>query len=89
MIGNTVFWMDTLTVNQRDQAETISTVQAIPSIFRDALKTIAVREGDGLFDCCGVAVKDFQNWEELAQILSDHVSRHFKDMFEESYLQRL
>src|SRR5271154_438985 len=34
LVGNTAFWMDTLTVNQRGQAEVISTVQAIPSIFR-------------------------------------------------------
>jgi hypothetical protein len=39
LIGSTAFWMDMLTVNRRDQAEVISTVQAIPSIFQNALKT--------------------------------------------------
>lgn len=36
LVGNSAFWMDTVTVNQRNQAEVISTVQSIPAIFGDA-----------------------------------------------------
>jgi hypothetical protein len=64
LVGAAAFWMDTLTVNQRDQAEVIATVQAIPAIFRDAVKTIAVRQGDGFYNCCLKAVKDFTEWED-------------------------
>jgi hypothetical protein len=30
LVGGDAFWMDTITVNQRDQAEVIDTVQSIP-----------------------------------------------------------
>ncbi|KAJ9642873.1 hypothetical protein H2199_004394 [Coniosporium tulheliwenetii] len=46
LVGESVFWMDTLTVNQKNQAEVIATVQVIPTIFRDATRTIAIRESD-------------------------------------------
>jgi hypothetical protein len=52
VVGDMPFWMDTLTVNQKDQAEVIATVQVIPEIFRDAEETIAIREQDGLYECC-------------------------------------
>jgi hypothetical protein len=60
LVGDTAFWMDTLTVNQRDSAEVIATVQALPSIFRNAIKTIAIREGDGLYSCCAKAVESLE-----------------------------
>lgn len=45
LVGEKFFWMDTLTVNQRNQAEVLAIVQIIPTIFRDAVRTIAIREG--------------------------------------------
>jgi hypothetical protein len=83
------FWMDTLTVNQRDQAEAIATVQAMPAIFRDAVKTIAVREGDGFYNCCVSASQDFTDWEDLVIQLAVHSTEHSDDVYEEFYLQHL
>jgi hypothetical protein len=57
--------VDTLTVNQKDQAEVISTVQSIPSIFRDAVRTIVIRESDGIYQCCEKAVDGFQDWNDF------------------------
>jgi hypothetical protein len=56
--------MDTLTVNQRDKAEVIAVVQQIPAIFRQALKTIAVRESDGLYDGCAKVVEGSNTWDD-------------------------
>ena len=42
LVGNGAFWMDTLTVNQRNEAAVISVVGSIPLIFRTAERTIAV-----------------------------------------------
>lgn len=89
LVGSEAFWMDTLTVNQRDQGEVIATVQAIPAIFRDAVKTIAVREGDGFYNCCLEAVKDFPRWENFVKKLALHSTEHWGDVYRESYLQRL
>jgi hypothetical protein len=89
LVGTAAFWMDTLTVNQRDQAEVIATVQAIPATFRDAVKTIAVRQGDGFYNCCLKAVKDFTEWEDFAQKMALHSFAHCDDVYRESYLQRL
>lgn len=73
-VSSSAFWMDTLTVNQRNQAEVIATVQAIPAIFRDAVKTIAVREDDGIYDCCARAVADCNDWHELSEKLLDYAN---------------
>jgi hypothetical protein len=64
-------------------------VQAIPAIFRDAIKTIAICEDDGIYDCCAQAMTDFKDWHDLSKKLLDHVSNHWKEIYEESYLQRL
>jgi hypothetical protein len=89
LVGEYAFWMDTLTVNQRDQTEVIATVQAIPAIFRDAVKTIAVREGDGLYNCCSAVTDGFENYEGLSRKLLAHTEEHFEHLHVESYLQRL
>ncbi|CAN9271150.1 unnamed protein product [Alternaria alternata] len=44
LVGDGAFWMDTLTVDQRNPAEVSEIVDKIPTIFRMAKKTIAVRE---------------------------------------------
>ncbi|RYP42232.1 hypothetical protein DL767_000396 [Monosporascus sp. MG133] len=90
LVGDVAFWMDTITVNQKDPAEVISTVQAIPAIFRDTEKTIAIREGDGIYNCCVEAVAGFPDYKEMLRMLIDHVSEHNStSVFEESYLKRL
>lgn len=90
LVGETPFWMDTVTVNQRDQAEVISTVQAIPDIFKDAEKTIAITEGDGFEPCCATAVHGFKKWEEFDDRLKPHfVESHGMRSRSDSYLRRL
>jgi hypothetical protein len=90
LVGENAFWMDTLTVNQRDQAEVIATVQAIPDIFRDAARTIAVREGDGFYHCCVNAAGDADNWRDFKQRMMSHgCEQHWEHVRDESYLQRL
>ena len=86
LIGDRIFWMDTLTVDQRNEAEVIAIVQSIPLIFRMAERTIAVRECDGFYDCCIDAVKDFHGIEDFNRIFRDHNCQY---VFQESYLQRL
>ena len=89
LVGEDPFWMDTITVNQRDQAEVIDTVQSIPAIFGDADRTIAIREGDGLYLCCHAATEGFITWEDFNEILSNHIEHHIDHVFDESYLLRL
>jgi hypothetical protein len=89
LVGDGAFWMDTITVNQRDQAEVIDTVQSVPAIFRDATRTIAVREGDGLYLCCHAATEGFTDWQDFGQRLQKHSGDHYHHAFEETYLSRL
>jgi hypothetical protein len=77
-------------VNQKDKAEVIAIVQSIPAIFRDADKTIAVCEYDGIYDCCATAIKTFSNANDLLKVLYAHTEKvHESHLYEESYLQRL
>ncbi|VUC28929.1 unnamed protein product [Clonostachys rosea] len=89
LVGETAFWMDTLTVNQRDEAEVISVVQAIPRIFQDAIRTLAIRENDGFYPCCEEALSGCDDWTDLSQRLQDHSPEHDCDLRDETYLQRL
>ena len=90
LVGDVAFWMDTLTVDQRNQVEVVATVQSIPDIFRDAEKTIAIREGDGIYPCCVTAVDGYRDYRELFPRLMGHVSSdHWDHQYDESYLRRL
>jgi len=92
LVGNTAFWMDTLTVNQRDQEEVIAIVQLIPSIFRNAIRTIALRENDGFYTCCMEALSGFQDWGDFQRKWGRHIQdtpSHQCHIRTESYLQRL
>ncbi|CAI9632828.1 unnamed protein product [Alternaria burnsii] len=89
LVGDDAFWMDTLTVDQRNPAEVSEIVDKIPTIFRMAKKTIAVRECDGLYDCCIAAVNGFESTAEFRQKFHAHDDEHFDSICAESYLQRL
>lgn len=89
IVGDMAFWMDTLTVNQRDQAEVISVVNTIPRIFRNAVRTLAIRENDGIYPCCEGGLDNFADWQEFFDKLVELLSEHYDDIREESYLQRL
>ena len=89
LIGDRAFWMDVLTVNQRNQAEVISVVEAIPWIFRNAVQTLAVREDDGIYSCCEKALEGNKDWQTSRAVLKNHHTNHIGDICDESYLQRL
>jgi hypothetical protein len=89
LVGNSAFWMDTLTVDQRNEKEVLAIVQSIPTLFRMAGRTIAVRECDGLYDCCMKAVEGFQDYSEFSHKLNKHSGEHNDYVYNESYLQRL
>jgi hypothetical protein len=89
LVGDGAFWMDTLTVDQRNPVEVSDIVDAIPDIFRMAKKTIAVRECDGLYDCCIAAVHGFEDYNQFTRRFHDHGDAHVDYICAESYLQRL
>lgn len=89
LVGDDSFWMDTLTVNQRDEEEVLSIVQSIPMIFKLAQRTIAVRESDGIYDCCTEAVKDFTDHQDFRNRFEEHGKEHNDFVCHESFLQRL
>jgi len=89
LVGDGAFWMDTLTVDQRNANEVSEIVDAIPDIFRMAKKTIAVRECDGLYDCCIAAVAGFETFDEFSRRFTAHNRDHKDYLCAESYLQRL
>ncbi len=89
LVGDRPFWMDILTVNQRNQAEVISVVGAIPWIFRNAVQTLAIREDDGIYSCCQKVLEGIQGWRGLCSALANHYINHKDDICDESYLQRL
>jgi hypothetical protein len=52
IVGNEWFWMDVLCINQRDDQARVAITQHIPSVFRFARRTIAVRDSTGFEECC-------------------------------------
>ena len=89
IVGQVAFWMDTLTVDQSNGKEVIDVVGAIPTIFRHAKRTIAIREPDGIYDCCVQAVHGFNDFHDFNDKLNDHARSHYQYIHKESYLQRL
>jgi hypothetical protein len=89
LVGDTPFWMDILTVDQNDKAARIAVTQAIPTIYRDASRTIAIRESDGIYDCCKDAIQDFERYSDFVEKMTKHNDAHVGHVLEESYLQRL
>lgn len=84
LVGDTAFWMDTLTVDQKDPAEVVATVQVIPNIFRDAARTIAIRECDGFFSCCEEAVRGFTDWQDFNIRIGKHSDKYIGHVRAES-----
>lgn len=74
-VGDDWFWMDVLCVNQKDDAARIAVTQHIPTIFRNAQKTIVVRESWGLLGpCCLKEVKNQAIF--LSATLPDKLYKH-------------
>lgn len=89
LVGDTPFWMDTLSVNQRNPDDVVAIVRDIPDIFRDAARTIAIREPNGFYRCCEEAVPDCQGWADFNDRLMAHSGQHRDHLREESYLRRV
>lgn len=81
--------MDVLCVDQRSPTAVLEAARNSPTIFRDARKTIAVRAGDGFFDCCAAAIKRERDFGNMLKALLAHVSGHWKTKFQESFLRRV
>ena len=93
LVGDIPFWMDVICVDQTNQVDKKTIIQSFPAIYRQAVKTIAVRDGDGFHDCCRDAIGNFDSWEdEGLQRLIHHLqseSKHLQSDLQESYLARL
>jgi hypothetical protein len=89
LVGDGAFWMDTLTVDQWNEEEVLAIVDVLPIIFRMAKKTIAVRECDGLYNCCMNAVEGFNDNGDFQRKIFAHASKHSEYTCAETYLQRL
>ena len=51
LVGQEWFWMDVLCIDQRDKNAAVTVTQHIPAIFRNAHKTIVVRNSAGFREC--------------------------------------
>ena len=94
IVGSGYFWMDILCVNQRDKAARIAVTQHIPTIFRCAQRTVVIRSGFVIRDCCVHAMGDLSSWvatkSPCRERLLAHVDRsHNRRRIEEANLSRL
>lgn len=89
LLDGLAFWMDVICVNQRNRTEVTAIVQSIPDIFRDASRTLVIRECDGLYNCCTTLVDGFTSRRDFVDRLAQHAWDHYKHKYDESYLQRL
>jgi hypothetical protein len=82
IVGAEWFWMDILCINQRDKDARIAVTQHIPKIFRCAQKTIVVKNGNGLRECCIQAIGRIDVEEEIeraVRAITDHALAHRPD----------
>lgn len=94
IVGSGYFWMDILCINQRDKAARIAVTQHIPTIFRSAQRTVVIRSGFVIRDCCVHAMGDLGSWvatkSPCRERLLVHVERsHNRRQIEEANLSRL
>ena len=89
IVGETPFWMDVLSVDQRQEDQVVAIVKHIPKIFMEAERTIAVRGGDGLFDCCAKAIRASHSADDIRAAMYAHVDSHWSSVLDEMYLKRL
>jgi hypothetical protein len=79
IVGSEYFWMDILCVNQRDSDARVAVTQHIPTIFRQAQRTIVVRDRMAFRDCCLQVMGDqatWTSWECQKRVASHHVQDH-------------
>ena len=81
-------------MNQFDQAEVVGIVKSIPAIYGNAVKTLAVKGADGVYQCCAEAFECLPketDFFELSKFWDDHFDEQHpqNQPFEESYLHRV
>jgi hypothetical protein len=92
LVGEEYFWMDILCVEQRDKAARVAVTQHIPTIFRNAQRTIVVRDSSGMKDCCVKELGDLNIWftASQAQAFQEHaMGTHEHQDLREGALTRL
>src|SRR5271169_4919166 len=58
IVGDSYFWMDIMCVDQCNAEARIAVTQHIPAIFRNANRTIVLREGTAFGECCAAIIRD-------------------------------
>lgn len=68
VIGNAWFWMDILCLDQSEEAKEalVAATQHIPAVFLGATKTVVIRDGFGLRDCCAKAIGDIHSSHSMS-----------------------
>lgn len=96
LVGHELFWMDILAVDQTSKEERSAIIQHIPTIYRNARKTIVIREDGGFQACCVDAVSRYISMYQTGQYpdrgtvwITEHVDEHHSGAFEESWLDRI
>ena len=82
IVGNELFWMDILCINQRDKDARVAVTQHIPAIFRCAQKTIVVKNSGGIRDCCLQAIGSVDTKNDIERAVraaTDHILSHETD----------
>lgn len=90
LVGRHYFWIDILCLDQNDHAARVAITQHIPKIFRGASRTIMVKAGDGLRQCCVNAIGETNDYLSLYNVLERHkLEEHPQDRITETVLKRL
>lgn len=90
IVGDAYFWMDILCIDQKDGDARVAVTQHIPTIFRKAARTILVRDGSGMRQCCADTLGQILEWEEFQERLKEHMLEfHRNDNLREGVLSRL
>src|SRR5947207_11729959 len=62
IVGEQYFWMDILCVDQRNERADFDVPKQISIIFRDAQRTVIIRDGTGFQKCCIKAAGKIDSW---------------------------
>lgn len=91
LVRNLPFWMDVLCVDQKSKAARIAVVNSIPEIYRQAIHTLSIKDGDGIRDCCLRSISTFSDWSRhgSTELLNHIAKKHFADGLTETYLDRV
>lgn len=105
LVGTSLFWMDILAVDQTSKEARLSVVGHIPAVYRNATKTIVVREDGGFGPCCEslLGLLDDEQWNvarirrpdetlqdyNVVTLATKHLESHHPHGLHESWSRRL